>query len=104
LNPTSGASCSSDDFIRIGLPSEGLWVGVVVCDVSIDGSLQIDDADKVPRLRRRLVSTAKKPSTAFSHEALVGVKWKVTRGWRESPAITSGCLWAAEFSEFGHDW
>jgi len=48
LNPTSGASCSSDDFIRIGLPSEGLWVGVVVCDVSIDGSLQIDDADKVP--------------------------------------------------------
>ena|SRR6201995_5772090 len=22
------------------------------------------------------------PSTAFIHEALVGVKWKVTRGWR----------------------
>jgi hypothetical protein len=34
---------------------------------------------KVPRLRRRLVSTAKKPSTAFSQEALVGVRWKVTR-------------------------
>src|ERR1700676_2730143 len=50
---------------------------------------------KVPRLRRRLVSTAKKPSTAFSHEALVAVKWKVTRGWRASQAITLGCLWAA---------
>ena len=50
---------------------------------------------KVPRLRRRLVSTAKKPSTAFSHEAQVGVKWTVTRGWRASQAITLGCLWAA---------
>jgi hypothetical protein len=52
--------------------------------VSIDGSLQVDDADKGARLRRRLVSTAKKPSIAFSHEALVGVKWNVTRGWRPS--------------------
>jgi hypothetical protein len=44
LNPTSGASgCRGDDFIRVGLPSEGF--GAVVCDVSIDGSLQID-ADK----------------------------------------------------------
>ena len=29
-----------------------------------------------PRLSRRRVSLAKKPSTAFSHEAEVGVKWK----------------------------
>jgi hypothetical protein len=28
---------------------------------------------KAPRLRRRLVNAAKKPSTAFIHEALVGV-------------------------------
>ena len=40
------SGCSSDDFIRVGFPSEWLWVGVVVWDVSIDGSLQIDDADK----------------------------------------------------------
>ena len=40
------SGCSGDDFIRVGLPSEWLWVGVVVCDVSIDCSLQIDDADK----------------------------------------------------------
>jgi hypothetical protein len=31
---------------------------------------------------------AKKPSTAFSHDAEVGVKWKVTRGCRPSQAIT----------------
>src|SRR5256885_9393958 len=32
-----------------------------------------------PRLRRRFVSLAKKPSTALSHDAEVGVKWKVQR-------------------------
>ena len=31
------------------------------------------------------MSAAKKPSTAFSHEALVGVKWKVTRGVASKP-------------------
>jgi hypothetical protein len=40
------SGCGGDDFVRVGCPSERLWVGVVVCDVSIDGSLQIDDADK----------------------------------------------------------
>jgi hypothetical protein len=44
---------------------------------------------KVPRLSRRLVSAAKNSSTASSHEALVGVKWKVMRGWRASQAITA---------------
>ena len=34
-----------------------------------------------PRLRRFLVSFAKKLSTAFSQEADVGVKWKTNRGW-----------------------
>jgi hypothetical protein len=28
------------------------------------------------------VSLAKKPSTALSQDAEVGVKWKVQRGWR----------------------
>ena len=35
---------------------------------------------KAARLRRRLVSLAKKPSTAFSHDAEVGVKGEVRRG------------------------
>ena len=37
---------SGDNFIKVGLPSERLWVDVVVCNVSIDGSLYIDDADR----------------------------------------------------------
>ena len=32
---------------------------------------------KTPRFKRRLVSLAKKPSTALSQEHEVGVKWKV---------------------------
>ena len=45
-----------------------------------------------PRLRRRLVSLAKKPSTALSQEAEVGVKWKVQRGWRASQCTDLGML------------
>src|SRR5918995_6056014 len=37
-----------------------------------------------PRLSRRLVSLAKKTSTALSQEAEVGVKWKTKRGCRPS--------------------
>src|SRR4051812_16668709 len=37
---------------------------------------------KRPRRSLRLVRAAKKASTALSQDALVGVKWKVTRGWR----------------------
>src|SRR3954465_2212658 len=48
-----------------------------------------------PRWRRRLVSLAKKPSTALSHEADVGGKWKLQRGWRASHSLTFGCLWVA---------
>src|SRR6202042_1176330 len=49
---------------------------------------------KTPRLRRRFVRTAKKPSTALSQEAEVGVKWNVQRGWRASHWRTAGCLWS----------
>jgi hypothetical protein len=48
-----------------------------------------------PRLSLRLVSLAKKPSTALGQLAEVGVKWKVQRGWRPSQARTLGCLWTA---------
>ena len=49
----------------------------------------------MPRLRRRFVSLAKKPSTALSQEAEVGVKWKVQRGCCASHLRTLGCLWLA---------
>ena len=39
---------------------------------------------KTPRLSLRFVRVAKKPSTALSQEADVGVKWSVHRGWRSS--------------------
>ena len=38
------SACGGDDFVRIGFPSEGLGVCVVVGEVSVDGGLQIDDA------------------------------------------------------------
>lgn len=50
---------------------------------------------KTPSLRRRLVSFAKKLSTASSQEHEVGTKWKVKRGCRPSQVRTFGCLWAA---------
>ena len=50
---------------------------------------------KTPRLRRRLVSLAKKPSTALSQDEEVGVKWNVQRSCLASQAVTLGCLWVA---------
>lgn len=47
---------------------------------------------KAPYFSRLFVSLAKNPSTAFSQEADVGVKWKLQRGWRSSQRITSGVL------------
>ncbi len=45
-----------------------------------------------PRLSRRFASLAKKPSTALSQEAEVGVKWNTKRGCRPSHRMTLGCL------------
>ena len=50
---------------------------------------------KTPRFNRRLDSLAKYPSTAFSQEQEVGVKWKTNRSCLANQACTLGCLWAA---------
>src|ERR1035437_8250813 len=50
---------------------------------------------KMARFNRRFVSLAKKPSTALSQDADVGVKWNVQRGCRASHWRTFGCLWVA---------
>jgi len=90
------ARSGGDDFVRIGGPDEGLWLLVMIDDEAVDGGLEIDDAPlKTPRLRRRLVRMAKKPSTALSQLAEVGVKWNIQRGRRPSQSITLGCLWVA---------
>jgi hypothetical protein len=46
---------------------------VGVGEEAVDGRLEIDNRADTPRLRRRLVSLAKKPSTALSQDAEVGV-------------------------------
>jgi hypothetical protein len=74
--PTIGGG---DDFVWIGGPDERLWLLVVVGDEAIDGGLEIDEALKTARLRRRLVriTSAKSRSTLSkrgrrSHVALGG--------------------------------
>jgi hypothetical protein len=67
-------------------PNEGSGAAVGLGDVAFDGGLKIG---------RRRVSVEKKPSTALSQEAEVGVKVKVQRRWRVSQARTFGCLWLA---------
>ena len=49
----------------------------------------------MPRARRLFVNLAKKPSTALTQEADVGVKWKVHHGCASSHSRTFGCLWVA---------
>ena len=68
---------------------------VVIIEEAIDGGLRSTREWKAPRCGRRLKSLAKKPSTALSQEAEVGVKWKVKCGWRSSHRRTFGCLCAA---------
>lgn len=48
---------------------------------------------KTPCLNRHFVSLAKRPSTAYSQEPDVAVKWNVYRGWRASHLRTPGILW-----------
>ena len=92
---TKGVTAQPDDLVGIGGPEEGLGVTVGLGEVAVDGGLEVDDGAEDAALQRRLVSVAKKVSTALSQEQEVGVKWKVKRGWRASQAITFGCLWAA---------
>jgi hypothetical protein len=65
-----------NDGIGAGGPDEGFGMIVGLAQEAVDGGLEIDDARKMPHLSRRPVSLVKKPSTALSQEAEVGVKWK----------------------------
>ena len=81
-----------DNFVWIGDPSEGFGMGVVIVEEAIDRGLEVGDGSEDSRLRRRLARVAKKPSTALSQEAEVGVKWKVHRGLRANHWRTTVCL------------
>ncbi len=71
-------------------PDERLGAPVVLGDVAFDRRLQVDDAGEGASPQPTTVSAEKKPSTALSHEAEVGVKWNVQRGCRASQARTFG--------------
>ena len=58
---------------------------------------------KTPRLRRRLVRTAKKPSTALSQLAEVGVKWNIQRRMTAQPGDHLGVLVGGVVVEDGVD-
>lgn len=68
---------------------------VVLGYETIDRGLEVGDGARDVVLQASAGSLAKKPSTAFSHELDIGVKWKVQRGWRTTQARTFLCLWAA---------
>src|SRR2546430_16188787 len=53
---------------------------------------------KLARRTDRRVKILKRPSTTLSHEALVGGKWKMTRGVSASQSCTSGVLCVDEVS------
>jgi hypothetical protein len=63
-----------DDFVWVLCPLEGPWVVVGLGEVALDGSLQGDQRMEDTALQALLVSLAKNPSMALSHDAEVGVK------------------------------
>ena len=63
-----------DDFVWVLGPGKGLGIGVGVIEEAVDGIFEFAEGSEHARLRRFFVSLAKKPSTALSHEADVGVK------------------------------
>jgi len=76
-------------------PDKGLRVCIVLIQVSVDGSLKVDDGPEDAAPEASSGQEEKKVSTALSQELEVGVKWNTQRECRASQARTFGCLWAA---------
>jgi len=89
------SGCCGDDGIGVGFPAERLRIDVVFGEVSVDGGLEIDDSEEGASPEPSLDQSGEEAFDRIQPGGLVGVKWKVTRGWRASQAITFGCLWAA---------
>jgi len=68
------ASDGGDDLVRVLCPTEGLWVGVCLCDEAFDGCLQGDQGVEHASLQAALGQ--------FGKEALDGID-PGGRGWRE---------------------
>jgi hypothetical protein len=69
------ASDGGDDFVGIGSPHEGLGVVIGFLKETVDGGLEINDRSENPAFEAAPGQLGeKKPSTALSQEAEVGVK------------------------------
>src|ERR1700731_3055083 len=86
---------SGDHAYWVGGPDEVFGIDVASATKRLMGTCRSMTDRNTPRLRRWRVSLAKKPSTALSQDAEVGVKWNVQRGCRASHWRTFGCLWVA---------
>src|SRR6266853_906108 len=73
-----------DNFIGVGGPDEGFRLHIVLFQEAVDRSLEIEDRMEHAPFQSPFRERAKNPSTAFSHEHEVGVKWNVNRSWRSS--------------------
>src|ERR1700722_20261596 len=81
IAPTASAVASSPG---LAVPPRAFQSPAIL---SVCGRRQQAAIGSKPRVRLslRFVRVAKKPSTALSQEADVGVKWNVHRGWRRKP-------------------
>ena len=67
-----------DDFVSgRRCAGEGLRLLIVIFEEAVDRGLQVNNRSKNTALDLRFVRVAKKPSTALSQDADVGVKWSV---------------------------
>lgn len=81
---------SGEHAAGIGGPDWGLRVIVVLGEGAVYGGLPCDINLKTASLSRLRVRAEKRFSTAFSQEALVGVRWNTQRGLRAGQARTLG--------------
>ena len=91
VSPEHGVPYPAALMIKAIIPSERLWLFIMLCDEDVDGALEVDNGVEDPALKAALGQLAKKTSTALSYEHDVGVK----REWRSSQARTLACLWTA---------
>src|SRR4051812_36017015 len=87
----------------LAVQTKGLGSALVSARKRLIATYSSTGEPNTPRLSRRLVNLAKKPSTALSHEAEVGVKGKVQRGIPLEPGQPPRVLVGAVVVEDGVD-
>ena len=87
---------SGDHAYWVGGPDEVFGIDVVSATKRLMGTCRSMTDRNTPRLRRWRVRLAKKPSTALSQDAEVGVKWNIQRmlrkPWRGRAGANMGLI------------